>query len=235
MASNKNETINHIDEEWITISKKEKSKKNRKEESVEKIETNNSLKTEPKVENKVEHKVENKVEHKVETKVENKVEPKVETKVENKVETKVENRVQRKTQMCKSISAGIQCKFGDRCNFAHSESEIFVQERIEKPSTPAVPKTKMCQSIVSGIECTYGNRCCFAHNLDQLQVRECNFGNGCRNKFCIFIHPSESKQDYEKRTRTNQRENIKYPKAPLLAPVQATRHPTKISLESICY
>ena len=215
MASNKNETINHIDEEWITISKKEKSKKNRKEESVEKIETNSSLKTEPKVETKLE------------TKVENKVEP--------KVETKLENRGQRKTQMCKSISAGIQCKFGDRCNFAHSESEIFVQERIEKPSTPAVPKTKMCQSIVSGLECTYGNRCCFAHNLDQLQVRECNFGNGCRNKFCIFIHPSESKQDYEKRTRTNQRENIKYPKAPLLAPVQATRHPTKISLESICY
>ncbi len=223
MASNKNETINHIDEEWITISKKEKSKKNRKEESVEKIETNSSLKTEPKVETKVENKVETKVEDKVEN------------KVEDKIETKVENRVQRKTQMCKSISAGIQCKFGDRCNFAHSESEILVRERIEKPSTPAVPKTKMCQSIVSGIECTYGNRCCFAHNLDQLQVRECNFGNGCRNKFCTFIHPSESKQDYEKRTRTNQRENIKYPKAPLLAPVQAARHPTKISLESICY
>lgn len=35
-----------------------------------------------------------------------------------------------KTTMCKSISQGVACRFGDRCNFAHSEVELRVSPRV---------------------------------------------------------------------------------------------------------
>jgi hypothetical protein len=33
-----------------------------------------------------------------------------------------------KTQMCRSISRGFVCKFGDKCSYAHSETELVKQE-----------------------------------------------------------------------------------------------------------
>lgn len=33
-----------------------------------------------------------------------------------------------KTQMCRSVSAGIPCKFGDKCSFAHSKDELKKQK-----------------------------------------------------------------------------------------------------------
>ena len=120
-----------------------------------------------------------------------------------------------KTKMCQSILSGVECKFGNRCSFAHSESQLHVREQRTEPKKTDLPKTRMCQSIVSGAECKFGNRCSFAHNIEELHVRECNFGNQCKlvcqqgekfynansNKICTFIHPEESKQVYEKRTK----------------------------------
>lgn len=33
-----------------------------------------------------------------------------------------------KTQMCRSISSGIPCRFGDKCSFAHSKEELKVRK-----------------------------------------------------------------------------------------------------------
>ena len=120
-----------------------------------------------------------------------------------------------KTKMCQSIVSGIECKFGDRCIFAHSSSQLSIRKERTEEQRTNLPKTKMCQSIVSGIQCKFGNKCCFAHTIEELYVKECNFGDQCKlicmqgekfynansGKVCSFIHPSESKQIYEKRTK----------------------------------
>lgn len=33
-----------------------------------------------------------------------------------------------KTQMCRSITSGISCRFGDRCSFAHNQAELKVRK-----------------------------------------------------------------------------------------------------------
>ena len=100
-----------------------------------------------------------------------------------------------KTRMCRSIAAGIPCKFGDHCSFAHSTLELKRKDdycpqaappQQVSPPTDSYPpsdadkwqshlrKTKLCKYFVTrNGECPFGDNCHFAHgNHDILPPRQ---------------------------------------------------------------
>ena len=72
--------------------------------------------------------------------------------------------------------------------------------------------TSMCRSVLTGKKC-YHKSCRFAHTIEQLELRQCKFGQECRfvvrdegvyknknnNRPCAFLHPEESKEQLEVR------------------------------------
>lgn len=62
-----------------------------------------------------------------------------------------------KTEMCRSFEEVGICKYGDRCQFAHSASEI---RRIDRHPRY---KTETCRTFWEEGTCPYGKRCCFIH------------------------------------------------------------------------
>jgi len=52
------------------------------------------------------------------------------------------------------------CKYGDKCNFAHGEDELR--------STPDLFKTAICNLWTQG-KCTAGEQCRFAHGYEDLR------------------------------------------------------------------
>lgn len=69
-----------------------------------------------------------------------------------------------KTEICRTFEETGRCKYGDRCQFAHSQSEL-------RP-TPRHPryKTEICRTFWEKGACPYGKRCCFIHNESFLGV-----------------------------------------------------------------
>lgn len=70
-----------------------------------------------------------------------------------------------KTEMCRSFSELGTCKYGDSCQFCHSEAELRIVERHPKY------KTEICRTFWLEGSCPYGKRCCFAH-LDNVNLIE---------------------------------------------------------------
>lgn len=62
-----------------------------------------------------------------------------------------------KTEMCRSFNEVGFCKYGDRCQFCHSPSELRTVKRHPKY------KTEVCKTFWSEGNCPYGGRCCFIH------------------------------------------------------------------------
>ncbi|KAH9385225.1 uncharacterized protein NEMAJ01_0121 [Nematocida major] len=62
-----------------------------------------------------------------------------------------------KTEICKSFENSNFCTYGDKCQFAHSLSELRDIERHPRY------KTELCKTYTIFGECTYGKRCCFIH------------------------------------------------------------------------
>lgn len=75
-------------------------------------------------------------------------------------------------------------------------------------------KTQFCNARLNGTQCKYGLRCKFSHSLDELNVKECGYGQHCyfiifnnnnyinnnkQYKKCYRIHPLETKENYLKR------------------------------------
>ena len=84
-----------------------------------------------------------------------------------------------KTLMCRNINSPQGCSYGDRCQYAHSISELrtFVgqisQNQIENPNAQNQPakqrnplnyKTAKCRNFEQTGTCKYGSRCNFIHN-----------------------------------------------------------------------
>ena len=78
-------------------------------------------------------------------------------------------------------------------------------------------KTRLCISCIKNIPCPHGEFCRFAHNKSELENNVCFFGKSCRfvcfseknnewintnNKKCLFIHPTETQQNFVKRCNT---------------------------------
>lgn len=62
-----------------------------------------------------------------------------------------------KTEMCRSHTEIGHCRYGDKCQFAHSESELRYVQRHPKY------KTETCKTFWEEGSCPYGKRCCFIH------------------------------------------------------------------------
>ncbi|KAF8979015.1 hypothetical protein BGZ46_005921 [Entomortierella lignicola] len=69
-----------------------------------------------------------------------------------------------KTELCVSINAGIPCKYGENCQFAHSMQEL--QHVIRHPRY----KTQYCTSFQSQGYCKYNDRCTFIHHPDEARA-----------------------------------------------------------------
>lgn len=64
-----------------------------------------------------------------------------------------------KTELCRSFEETGTCRYGSKCQFAHSESELRHVDRHPKY------KTEMCKTFWEQGTCPYGKRCCFIHTL----------------------------------------------------------------------
>jgi len=71
-----------------------------------------------------------------------------------------------KTELCRSFEETGQCRYGSKCQFAHSESELRHVDRHPKY------KTEMCKTFWEQGTCPYGKRCCFIHTPRDLAKKE---------------------------------------------------------------
>ncbi|KAI8916361.1 hypothetical protein EDD86DRAFT_180984, partial [Gorgonomyces haynaldii] len=62
-----------------------------------------------------------------------------------------------KTELCRSWEETGSCRYGNKCQFAHSQSELRIVDRHPKY------KTEMCRTFWEKGSCPYGKRCCFIH------------------------------------------------------------------------
>lgn len=78
------------------------------------------------------------------------------------VATKQTNTYSRyKTELCRQYSENGQCKYGDKCQFAHGFAELKDVKRHPKY------KTDFCKTFYSKGFCPYGPRCHFIHDLSE--------------------------------------------------------------------
>ena len=66
-----------------------------------------------------------------------------------------------KTELCRSFAEVGNCKYGDKCQFAHGGHELRIITRHPKF------KTENCKSFHSTGFCPYGPRCHFIHNSEE--------------------------------------------------------------------
>ncbi|KAJ3118556.1 hypothetical protein HDU96_000508 [Phlyctochytrium bullatum] len=69
-----------------------------------------------------------------------------------------------KTELCRSWEETGDCRYGAKCQFAHSMEELRVVERHPKY------KTQMCKTFWEKGTCPYGKRCCFIHTTSTLNA-----------------------------------------------------------------
>ena len=63
-----------------------------------------------------------------------------------------------KTELCRAYEERGQCRYGDRCQFAHGAGELRATQRHPKY------KTELCRTYHTSGYCPYGARCHFVHN-----------------------------------------------------------------------
>lgn len=114
-----------------------------------------------------------------------------------------------KTDLCERYENDGQCKYGDKCQYAHGKHELREKPDIVKPSAY---KTVLCNKYWNEGSCPYGKKCRFVHEkatgFDQnkliktmthkkYKTKECeNFKNGyCPyGDKCGFIHTPNIKR-----------------------------------------
>jgi len=63
-----------------------------------------------------------------------------------------------KTELCRAYEERGQCRYGERCQFAHGMAELRALQRHPKY------KTELCRTYHTSGYCPYGARCHFVHN-----------------------------------------------------------------------
>ncbi|KAJ3024267.1 hypothetical protein HKX48_003092 [Thoreauomyces humboldtii] len=71
-----------------------------------------------------------------------------------------------KTELCRSWEETGTCRYGTKCQFAHSRTELRPVDRHPKY------KTEMCKTFWEKGACPYGKRCCFIHTENAEIVRK---------------------------------------------------------------
>lgn len=104
------------------------------------------------------------------------------------------------------------------------ESKKIESKNIKEPQPPLIPKptyekTQICRIYKETKKCPRGNNCRFAHNQSELVINPCYFGEKCRtvkfnnneysnvsnNKSCVYKHPGETMNNYNKRNKLTQK------------------------------
>lgn len=81
--------------------------------------------------------------------------------------------------MCRPFKETGECKYGEKCQFAHGENELRIVQRHPKY------KTEYCRTFYGVGLCPYGSRCHFLHDLsdnDDNTRAHGNRANGNRNE-----------------------------------------------------
>ena len=92
----------------------------------------------------------------------------------------------RKKIMCRSVGTDSPCPHGDKCKFAHDESELK-SNHLQIIDYGNMYKTQMCKNAGN---CSYGSKCKYAHTSNEIRKRLCNFGDKCSRPECQFQHPT---------------------------------------------
>lgn len=66
-----------------------------------------------------------------------------------------------KTELCRPFEEAGECKYGEKCQFAHGMHELRNLQRHPKY------KTELCRTFHSSGFCPYGPRCHFVHNEEE--------------------------------------------------------------------
>lgn len=69
-----------------------------------------------------------------------------------------------KTELCRPFEEAGECKYGEKCQFAHGYNELRNLQRHPKY------KTEYCRTFHSVGFCPYGPRCHFVHNADEART-----------------------------------------------------------------
>ncbi|KAL9657821.1 hypothetical protein ABK040_013159 [Willaertia magna] len=69
-----------------------------------------------------------------------------------------------KTELCRSWEETGQCRYGDKCQFAHGRNELRMVTRHHKY------KSELCNNYHYEGTCMYGTRCCFIHSIDETLI-----------------------------------------------------------------
>jgi hypothetical protein len=67
-----------------------------------------------------------------------------------------------KTELCRPFEENGDCKYGDKCQFAHGKHELRGLDRHPKY------KTELCRTYHTISFCPYGVRCHFVHNAEEM-------------------------------------------------------------------
>ncbi|ODQ53262.1 hypothetical protein SAICODRAFT_47281, partial [Saitoella complicata NRRL Y-17804] len=62
-----------------------------------------------------------------------------------------------KTELCKSWEVNGSCRYGNKCQFAHGQTQLKSVQRHPRY------KTEPCETFIMTGSCPYGDRCCFLH------------------------------------------------------------------------
>ncbi|KAH8341683.1 hypothetical protein KR074_005463 [Drosophila pseudoananassae] len=71
-----------------------------------------------------------------------------------------------KTELCRPFEEAGECKYGEKCQFAHGFHELRNLQRHPKY------KTEYCRTFHSVGFCPYGPRCHFVHNADEARAQQ---------------------------------------------------------------
>eukprot|EP00099_Drosophila_melanogaster_P006848 NP_001259490.1 Tis11 zinc finger protein, isoform C [Drosophila melanogaster] len=71
-----------------------------------------------------------------------------------------------KTELCRPFEEAGECKYGEKCQFAHGSHELRNVHRHPKY------KTEYCRTFHSVGFCPYGPRCHFVHNADEARAQQ---------------------------------------------------------------
>ncbi|XP_011187607.1 protein TIS11 isoform X1 [Zeugodacus cucurbitae] len=104
-----------------------------------------------------------------------------------------------KTELCRPFEEAGECKYGEKCQFAHGYHELRNLQRHPKY------KTEYCRTFHSVGFCPYGPRCHFVHNADearalqqmqqqqQQQQQQTKLQNHSSFHNCITTYPLQTK------------------------------------------
>lgn len=95
-----------------------------------------------------------------------------------------------KTEICRALEETGMCRYGEKCQFAHSKDELRVAPRHPRY------KTEVCRTYWELGTCPYGKRCCFIHN--EPYVEEISNSDKFKPDEDVCFMPNYNQNDFKK-------------------------------------